>query len=324
MGSAVSAVDYVSPGLAQSRLQEALVIARELELRREVGRILVILGFLAVLREDLVGAESHFAESLAILHDVGDATLLAYGLFLRCGAAAICADDARLRALAAEYRSVALVLGDRGGQANSLVHLAHVAWAEGDMATTQALLAQALTIYRDVADHTGVAWALAGLSRVYLHRRDVDGARMLVDEALALVRRYGNHAQLSMMVLRAAGDVALARGEVETAASYYQKGLVLLADHWLGVFRLHLVEGMAGIAAARHQLVRAVQLAAAAAAEWTRLGAALAPFDRDWLEQALAPARESLTKEAWTAAWAAGQAMTPEQVIAEALTTKTE
>jgi predicted ATPase/DNA-binding SARP family transcriptional activator len=319
MGSAVSAVDYVSPGLAQSWLQEALVIARELSLRREVGRILVILGFLAVLREDLVGAESHFAESLAILRDAGDAVVLAYGLFLRCGAAAICGDYARLRALAEEYRSVARVVGDRGGQANSLVHLAHVAWADGDLATNQALLTQALTIYRDVADHTGVAWAAAGLSRAYLQRRDVAGARALVDEGLALVHRYGDHAQLSMIVLRAAGDVALARGEVETAASYYRKGLVLLTDHWLGSFRLSLIEGMAVVDAARHQPLRAVQLAAAAAAEWTRLGATPAPFDRDWLETALAPARESLTENAWTAAWAAGQAMTLDQAIAEAL-----
>jgi predicted ATPase/DNA-binding SARP family transcriptional activator len=319
MGSAISAVDYVSPGLAQSRLQEALAIARELGLRRVVGRILVILGFLAVLREDLVGAESHFAESFAILHGVGDATLLAYGLFLRCGAAAICGDYARLRALAEEYRPVARVLGDRGGQANSLVHLAHVTWAEGDLPTTQALLVQALTIYRDVADHTGVAWAAAGLSRVHLRRRDVGGASALVDEALVLVRRYGDHAQLSMIVLRAAGDVAMARGEVETAASHYRKGLLLLADHWLGVFRLFLIEGMARVAAARSQPIRAVQLAAAAAAERTRLGAALAPFDRDWLESALAPGRESLSEEAWTAAWATGQAMTLEQAIAEAL-----
>jgi predicted ATPase/DNA-binding SARP family transcriptional activator len=318
-GSAVSAVDYVSPGLAQSRLEQALVIARELALTQEVGQILVLLGFLAVLREDLAEAEAHFSESLAILHDVGDAALLDYGLFLRCGAAAVCGDYRRLRAVAEEYQEVALGLGDRGGQANSLVHLAHAAWAEGDLGKTQALLTQALTIYRDIGDFTGVAWAVSGLSRTYLHQRDVERARALVDEGLALVRRYGDHAQLSMMVLRAAGDVALARGEVETAASYYQKGLVLLADQWLGVLRLSLIEGMAEVAATRNQPVRAAHLAAAVAAEWKRLGATPPPLDLEWLDQMLVPARASLTEQAWTAAWVEGQAMTLKQAIAEAL-----
>ena len=64
---------------------------------------------------------------------------------------------------------------------------------------------------------------------------------------------------------------------------------------------------------------RALRLAAAAAAEWTRLGATPAPVDRDWLEPALAPARQALSEAEQLVAWAEGQALTLEQTAAYAL-----
>jgi hypothetical protein len=66
---------------------------------------------------------------------------------------------------------------------------------------------------------------------------------------------------------------------------------------------------------------RATQLFAAAAALRAAMGVALAPAERTRIERALEAARRTLSPEDFTAAWAAGEAMTLERAIAYALET---
>jgi DNA-binding NarL/FixJ family response regulator len=76
---------------------------------------------------------------------------------------------------------------------------------------------------------------------------------------------------------------------------------------------------LAGLAAAQGHLAQAVRLAGAAATVRQAIGAPCGPVWIRMLEQQLAPARHGLSAAAWAAAWAAGQTLTLEQAIADAL-----
>jgi len=66
---------------------------------------------------------------------------------------------------------------------------------------------------------------------------------------------------------------------------------------------------------------RAVRLLGAAAAARVALGTPLPPAERAACERALGAARAHLDEDAFASAWAAGQALTLEQAITDALAT---
>jgi non-specific serine/threonine protein kinase len=79
------------------------------------------------------------------------------------------------------------------------------------------------------------------------------------------------------------------------------------------------VAGLATVAAARGQSQRAARLFGAAEALFEALGISLARVTTGQFEPYLKRARADLGEAAWTAAWAAGRALLPEQAVAEAL-----
>jgi hypothetical protein len=187
------------------------------------------------------------------------------------------------------------------------------------VAAVEKLAVEAARIYQDVADYYGVAWAAAQLSRAELERGDVKRARARAEESLTLLRRYGMHEGLLTIVLGAAGDAALAGGALDVAAARFREGLALRANRRAGVLRVALLDGLARVAAARNRPTLALRLAGAATAERARLGALAPPIEREWLDRALAPFRPTMTDQAWSAAYAQGQALTLEQAIVTAL-----
>jgi hypothetical protein len=110
------------------------------------------------------------------------------------------------------------------------------------------------------------------------------------------------------------GQGALARSRFEESAAlvrhlHDQSGIAMLLD------------GLAGLAASQAQPARALRLAGAAAGLRESLGKSHSHNVREWLERKLEPARQGLGAEATAAAWAEGQAMSPEQAVAYALET---
>ncbi|MGH2457857.1 MAG: hypothetical protein ACRDIY_03210 [Chloroflexota bacterium] len=97
--------------------------------------------------------------------------------------------------------------------------------------------------------------------------------------------------------------------------------LIQLADGLAGP-TAQVLQALARVAVARNQPVRALRLAGRAGARrgWSSIRPA--SIDRDLLERALAPLRVTsggLTSDEQLAAWAEGEAMTPEQVVVYAL-----
>src|SRR5262249_34840961 len=82
--------------------------------------------------------------------------------------------------------------------------------------------------------------------------------------------------------------------------------------------------GCAGLAIVRGNLVQGVRLAAAAVALFAGMGVTMDGTDRRDAEYFVERARAALDPAAFTAAWAAGERLTIEQAIAEALAVATE
>jgi hypothetical protein len=76
--------------------------------------------------------------------------------------------------------------------------------------------------------------------------------------------------------------------------------------------------GLASVAAAQGKPQRGARLLGAADALRDTVGSPLSPMDRTDREHALAAVCALLEEEAFAAAWAEGQALTVDQVVAEA------
>ncbi len=75
------------------------------------------------------------------------------------------------------------------------------------------------------------------------------------------------------------------------------------------------LEGLASVVAVQGESAWAARLWGTAEAMREAIGAPLQPIERADYEHAVAAVRDHLGEEAFASAWAAGRAMTPEQVL---------
>jgi hypothetical protein len=195
-------------------------------------------------------------------------------------------DRARARALAEEVRTETLARGDLWGPSMALDVLAHIARAEGE--TT--------------------------------------AARQLFEETLQMRRAMGEPHAIGH-ILRYLGEIAEERGEAAQAARCYAEALPLLREAW-DVNRLAAVlRGVAALALAAGEPARALRIAGTVsvvhATYGTRIHMDVAPTQNLWARTSWDDIREAargmLSPADAAAAWAAGEALSLERAIADAL-----
>lgn len=193
-------------------------------------------------------------------------------------------------------------------------HLASLAIARGDFAYAQTLLEENLTFTRETGNRVALYWSLAGLADLARLQEDEALASALCAEGLALARETGDRYAMSRL-LCIQGKLAQAQGEHEQAVSRYRDSLRLSAtidaSNTTGLSLL----GLAQEAHAVGDLTQATRLFAAATHRLT-LTRQLAPPERAVYERNLADLRAHLDAATFTAAWAAGEVMTPQQALA--------
>jgi tetratricopeptide (TPR) repeat protein len=211
-------------------------------------------------------------------------------------------------------------LGDEREIANATFNLSFGAWMEdpgkADAGAVLALLGESAAIYRRLGDKQGLAkslWATAD-AQAFI-KKDFEAARATSYEALALFRQINdefgrgwNLHQIGSLNIRT-GNLEAARRELEESLGLFAKagdvtGLVLL------------IRDFARLSAASGDLLRGVRLTAAATAMQRKSGANFAKIV-DELEGTVDSSRHPSPEEV-AAAWAAGQAMSVEEAIAEA------
>jgi tetratricopeptide (TPR) repeat protein len=271
-------------------------------------------------------------ESLALFGELGNSLGHALGLAMLASMAERQGDI--LRAIALRTESVELLRagGPTGLFAWTLLCFGRAMLREGDHAHAAALLEECLAVCRAVGDPDGVVESLNWLAMVALARGNYAPAWAYLRESQALCREIGN-TWLSASALLGEGHLALAEGNTSAASACYSEALALFAGlpSWneqrgrAGVAAC--LEGLAG-AVARFDSARAARLYGATAQLRALIGqAALNEFDLNYALPAnraadqltLAAVRAALDDTAFDAAWHAGQALTLEQAIIEAL-----
>jgi len=229
------------------------------------------------------------------------------------------ADYPSATALYQECLDVRRDLGDRRGMAILLNNLAIVARHQDDSPRAADLFTESLTLKRALGDKHGIALALLNLGEVALDQCDYPRAAAVIEESLALLREQEDRWTIPL-ALNNLGDVARYQGDLERATALYTQSLTLYREMGNDADVGECLEGLAGVADAQGQAQRAARLLGATAALRATLRVPLPVADRAANERLVAATREALGDAAFGAAWAAGQALPLEQVIAEALT----
>jgi len=280
------------------------------------GHALCILGILARYQGDYHAAEAACEESLAIFRELDDPLGIANSLY-RLGYVAWMRGDS---GMARTYYEESLAISGReqcrDARSETLYYFAYLAFFQRDARMARLLIEESLDLSRGLGDQYNIATALNLLGWVSLLQGDITAARTLQEESLTASRELGNQRGIAH-ALSALGEIASLMGDFAQACERYEEGLVLLMrlDDRLTV-AIYL-EGLARVAVAQGEAIWAVHLLSAAQALRQIMGASMStPLEKDGRERTLSTLHDLLDEHVFAAAWAEGQAMSPEQVIA--------
>jgi non-specific serine/threonine protein kinase len=208
-------------------------------------------------------------------------------------------------------------LEDWEGIGNALLGLGDVARDQGDTARVHVYCEETLTLFRDLG-HTWVGFSLNNLAQATYLEGDLELAVTRAEESAALFRDLQAGPSLAE-VLITLGRIRGAQSELVAAQAHLAEALMLA---WEKGPRFVVAAGLEelGVQAVREgQAPHGVHLLGGAARLRQGMGAPVRPADRSALEGALAVARASLGATAFTDAWATGQTLPLEQIVARAL-----
>jgi non-specific serine/threonine protein kinase len=260
-------------------------------------------------------------------------------------------------------RALASAHGRSAARMKALHGAGWLAHFRRDSGTARALFEQSLTIARELDDRWTVAWVLHGLGRIAYFDRDQEAARSFGEQSLAVAEALGDR-WLIAWALHLLGLAAHIAGDFGAADAFYARSLAIRLDlgHHEAVGILYQLLGIsahrqrkfvearcfcqgflaisrelgspwhlsnalaqfASLAAAQHQPERAARLIGAAALVNQTFRTRPIPLLEDLFVEGVGLARQALGEAVFTTALARGQAMTPEEAIAESLAVEVE
>jgi tetratricopeptide (TPR) repeat protein len=217
-----------------------------------------------------------------------------------------------------ESAAIRRALDDRPGLVQSLHFLGLVRRCQHDYQGARALFDETLSIAGEIGDRAWEAATLHCLARLTYYEGDLPTARSLYEQALMKRRAVGDVWGLGI-TLGDLGDAVRALGDGATARRLHAESLGLWRE--LGDRRgvAQSLEGFAALDADGRECARAARLLAAAAAIRGVIGEPASPNRQGQIDELREAVRRGLGADAFASAWAAGQAMSPEQAIAYAL-----
>jgi predicted ATPase/transcriptional regulator with XRE-family HTH domain len=308
---------------------EAVALCREVGDRRCLAEALSFLG--GILRgasydrwwERDNGARglALLEEGLTLARELGDPGLIAYALLMLANTADLAADAERAQARAAATESLALFrqVDNALGVALCQRTLGWTAMRDGDYAAVRAAAVDELAIASALRNKGAAAHALFNLAEAARGTGDDQDATARYEESLALWREFGSPPEEIARVFCGLGQLALARRDYPAAYSRFAEALQVARDGGQEQLAAESLEGLAHLAAAQGQHVRALRLSGAITACRERRGEQPSLKERDERAQLLSAMPDEIDAAARDAAWAEGQGMSLERAIAYAL-----
>ena len=201
------------------------------------------------------------------------------------GYAAVDARDLPLARMHFEERmALSHLLREEGGIGSALDSLGRLALVEHDYAGARRMWQEALRPFRDIGELRAVVNVLTNLIWLSLNKGELHQAHAELREALTILRGIVTNPRSYGLMLELAGVFAWKQDQPHMAARLLAVGTIVLAVH------IDLINAF----------------------PWTDMWQAE-------VEQTIAALRRRLGDDAFTAAWAEGQALTLEQALAAAL-----
>jgi predicted ATPase len=307
--------DYAA---GHAMLDECEALYRELNDQPWLIDVWNTFGDVAWEQGDPVTAHRWWSQALRLAREAGNQN----GVALQLGDLGMMAfhqgDYHTARSLIAESLALYRTLHEHQLVALALGCLGAVARAQGDTDLARSCYEEKLAFWRHVGDRTGIAATLDELGAVALQEGGHTPAQALFEEALTLRRELGDSPRVAASQAHL-GDLARAQGDYERAATRYREGLAPLRHGGDRPVMAACLEGMAAIAMACVQPERSAHLLGAAAGMREGTFVLYVWDDRAARERLVAAVRAALGDVAFAVAWAAGQAMTPDDAIATVL-----
>jgi tetratricopeptide (TPR) repeat protein len=315
LGDLTFSVDLAA---APALYEESLKIGQALADKQIVADAYCGLGDMVdTISGDKLPAAALYEQALALYRELGDTAGSAK--VLNCLGTLVADRKEYPRAMALCEESLALYreLGDLHGMIWGLVRCGMVArWI--DIGRAAALVAEGLALCRELGNKTDTAFTLVISGDVAQAQGNYREATMFLEEALALCREIGNNLYTAW-ALDNLGDIALYHGNAVQAVAFFENSLSLFRGVGYKEGIAQCLKGFGGVAYAAGQAVRAARLCGAAEALQEAIVTPMDPADRAHFDRTVAAARAQLDDATFAAAWAAGQSLTIEQAIAEAL-----
>jgi ATP/maltotriose-dependent transcriptional regulator MalT len=273
------------------------------------------LGHVAWMRGNLAVACALLEESSELSRAMDDRDNVAYTLYSLANLARDQGKYAQARVLLEESLALFRARANKRGKALALLLDAELRFvAQSDPTPIRPQLEESQALFQEIGDKDGLALHRYVSGQVALSQGDASTARSLLEGSLALYRDLGDRQRIAQVLVGLA-KVEAHRGDLATARVLYEESLSVARV----VYKLDIasgLEGLANVVAAQGEFAWATRLWGAAEALRDTMGAPLPPLERPDYEHAMATARTALGEEAFTAAWAEGRTMTPEQALA--------
>ncbi len=225
-------------------------------------------------------------------------------------------DTARGTALLEESLALCRDLGFVVEAALVLCGLGDVSCMQGEYPRAMERYWEAVAMAQNAGDNSTLVWPLRNLGLLARIQGDDGRVLALLQEQVAWLREKAALTGLAVL-LPILGTLVNRQGDARAASVLLREGL-LLQQHQYWHQNMGL-ESFAEVAAGQDQPVRAVRCLGAAAAFHTATRIQWPQAARAASAHTLAAVRAQLDDATFAAAWAAGQALTLDQAIAEAL-----
>jgi predicted ATPase/DNA-binding CsgD family transcriptional regulator/transcriptional regulator with XRE-family HTH domain len=284
----------------------------------QVARLAQKAGFLAWLQGEYESAVAFVRESLRRYRAQGNKPGMAAALHTLGMLTRDQGDAEQARALSTESLALYREISDPIGTGRALLALGWATQAQGDYERAADLFEESLRLHREQGDRLCIARSLNGLGETARCQEDDDRAAAFYEESLRICRELDNTFGIALE-LHNLGYIAQHQGDPGRAAAYFVESLTVSRElgNKEGIARC--LAGIAGVARLSGQLEPAARLCGAAEGLFAAIGAVPDPADQVEYDRNLAAIRAQLDPATFDAAWAAGEAFTIEEAVAEAL-----
>lgn len=302
---------------------QSLDLYRKLQDKTGMAASLQSLGLVFYYEGEYELAEKYSSESLRLSRELGDGRGISRALNKLGLVARGVGDYERAVELFKEHLTLCEELDDKEGIAYSLLSLAELARSQRDYKLAEEYYKKCLKLSRELGFKFLIARSIKDLGELARYQGDYKKAEDFYNESLLILQETNGQGEM-MWLYRNMGELQFQQGNYSLAKEFYIKSLHIFRESNQGTILLIVLvfKGLAGVAAAQGDLVRASKLFGAAEPLFKSTEKMIAEDDKEEYRLRLSDVCKKTNKEIFAKAWNEGGKMTLKESIDYAMQCK--